>query len=859
MSNFLAWIEERRLSFRYPAAIALAILAQVVRVPLHPAILPAITYVPFVVVSALAFGLWPGLVTTILCAAEEAYFAIEPGGTFVVRDALDWERVAVLLLTGLVASVMAGRLRRSGERLIEAQRKTASVLESISDGFSTFDGDWRYTFVNAASAKIVGRTREELLGKRLWELWPHGVDSPFGVACRRAVAENTNVRVEAYYREPLNAWFEARCYPSHDGVSLFLTNTTERKRRDEQLRLLESAFLQASAGTLIVKVSVENSCCQEPVFVNAAFERITGFNLADLRSGALAFLFSPLPNPHAQEQAMSRKDGSEYWAELTFQPLKDEHGNYTHCVWTIREITERKQADEASRLFGSIVENSDDAIISKTLDGMVVTWNKSAERIYGYSVEEMVGQPLARITPPDRAYELPEILDDLRRGARIEHFETERLRKDGSRICVSLTISPIQNSRGYVVGASVIARDITQHKLAEKELALSERRYRSLVFATAQVVWTTNAQGDVVDDTMLREFTGQGLEEMRGRGWMDALHPEDRDRIADQWSRSVKGRSFYDMEYRLRRHDGEYRWMAVHGVPVMEADGTIREWVGTCADIHDRKLAEEEVRKLNEELELRVATRTAELQVANQELESFAYSVSHDLRAPLRAVDGFSRILLEEYASQLPGEAQHYLSMARKNAVQMGVLIDDLLAFSRLSRQPLSKQPIAPAALVRQVIEDLRSEQDGRQVEILVGELPSCEGDPKLLKQVYVNLLSNGLKYTVKREIARIEVGSTFAPGSDDPVYYVRDNGVGFDMRYADKLFGVFQRLHGAQEYPGTGVGLAIVQRIVHRHGGRVWANAAVNEGATFYFVLSPAKMQLRPAKEGFETCPINP
>jgi light-regulated signal transduction histidine kinase (bacteriophytochrome) len=177
--------------------------------------------------------------------------------------------------------------------------------------------------------------------------------------------------------------------------------------------------------------------------------------------------------------------------------------------------------------------------------------------------------------------------------------------------------------------------------------------------------------------------------------------------------------------------------------------------------------------------------------------------------------------------------------------VQMGALIDDLLAFARLSRQPLRKQTIAPAELVKQVLEDLTLEREGRQVEITVGDLPVCQGDPQLLKQVMVNLLSNGLKYTRTRDVARIEVGAIIPAAGDTPVYYVRDNGVGFDMRYSDKLFGVFQRLHGAEEYPGTGVGLAIVQRIVHRHGGRVWAEAQVNHGATFYFMLTQGETKL--------------
>lgn len=356
----------------------------------------------------------------------------------------------------------------------------------------------------------------------------------------------------------------------------------------------------------------------------------------------------------------------------------------------------------------AIVESSHDAIISKSLDGTITSWNPGAQRLFGYSAEEIVGKPITLLFPPDRSEEEAQIVSRLKRGERVEHIEAMRIRKDGRRIQVSATISPIKDRNGQVTGASKIVRDITERVQAQKE-----------------------------------------------------------------------------------------------------------------------------IQRLNEDL----ARRAAQLEVANKELEAFSYSVSHDLRAPLRHIDGFLELLQKKAGSALDAKCQRYVGMISESAREMGTLIDDLLSFSRMGRGEMRTAQVNLEHLVHTTIRDLGVETSGRDISWKVQPLPEVQGDCSLLRQVFVNLLSNAVKYTRTRARSEIEIGC-LPSGNGEDAFFVRDNGVGFDMKYADKLFGVFQRLHEADEFEGTGIGLANVQRIVCRHGGRVWADAIVDEGATFYFSL---------------------
>jgi light-regulated signal transduction histidine kinase (bacteriophytochrome) len=293
-------------------------------------------------------------------------------------------------------------------------------------------------------------------------------------------------------------------------------------------------------------------------------------------------------------------------------------------------------------------------------------------------------------------------------------------------------------------------------------------------------------------------------------------------------------------ETQFKKKNGEVIWVMISAKAVRDTNDELEYFQGFAIDITERKRAEEKIHKLNQELEQRVIERTAKLEAANKELGAFAYSVSHDLRAPLRHIDGFIELLQKKAGTTLDEHSRHYMDAISDAAKKMGWLIDDLLSFSRMGRQDLSFQQVDLRSLVREVIREFEPEAAGRAIEWRIGDLPAVSGDASMLRVVLGNLISNALKFTRPRQQAQIEIGS-MPDQASEAVIFVRDNGVGFDMSYMDKLFGVFQRLHRADEFEGTGIGLANVRRIIARHGGRTWAEGKVDQGAAFYFALPRA------------------
>ncbi len=459
-------------------------------------------------------------------------------------------------------------------------------------------------------------------------------------------------------------------------------------------------------------------------------------------------------------------------------------------------------------MLAAIVESSYDAIIGQAPDGVIRSWNAGAERLYGYSAGEIIGKPITILASPDQPDDIAHVLYRVLAGEAVRHYETRRMRKDGCSIDVSLAMSAIRDSAGRIIGVSTIARDITERKFGEQALidSIEELRQQRADSSHEQAL-SAVALSDS-EDRLLQQTADSSREQSVSAAALSDSEDRFRQQTADSsLERSISADALSASEGRLRQQIAD----------------SSREQAASAVSLSD---SEERLRQ-----------RASQLEVAFKQLESFSYSVSHDLRAPLRHIQGYGDILMRHAGEQLDEESLRCLNIMISASGEMSKLIDDLLSYSRTGRTGLSRRDISLNELVDEIRAVLAPSFIGRNIHWSIGDLPVVSGEPALVGIVLTNLLDNALKFSRNNIDTNIEV-SCQGEENGFAVIRVKDDGAGFDMRYAAKLFGVFQRLHSHDEFDGNGIGLATVRQIINRHGGRTWAEGEVGKGAAFYFTI---------------------
>ena len=750
--------------------------------------------------------------------------------------------------------------RAASQALRESEERFSKIFRLLPHVVTVMDMNGGHLDFNQAYSALTGYTREEALGRSADELniW---VDLADRASMIEEVLRCGEIRNREYrFRHKDGHIHLCECSAVAFEVQgrklmfLLTRDVTEERLASSALQESEERYELAARGA---EVGIWDwDVVRDDLYLSSHFEQLLGFGEKELAGGSSVFL-DRLPREDRTmlrlamretvrngarlqlELRARRKDGSYGWYRLSGAATRGADGRTVRVAGSLTDVSQEKQAEfelrHSEERLKRIFELSPIGIvISEREDGRILDVNESVLHMTGFTREEMIGHTATEIgywessEQRSRAYRA---LFEEGRPTQLEHRLRTRAGDEKS-FLASVGLIDIDGKQRVLT----VLQDITERKRAEVELRRSEERFAKIFHSSpSAMAFTTFSDGRYisVNGAWSRLF-GYSLKEVAGRSvadigiWTDW---RDRERVIDMLERDERVR---ELEIRFRRKSGE-ELDTLYSAEIVEFEGE-RLLLSAIVDVTARKQAQDEVRKLNETLEQRVRERTMELVAANRELESFSYSVSHDLRSPLRSMQGFSSILIQEHAERIDSDARHLLERIAAAGLRMSELIDGLLVLSRLTRQEMRRESVDLSALARGIASDLQQGDPARSVEFAIEDDVVGLADRELIGNLLENLIGNAWKYTARKPLARIEFGRFQEDGT--AVYFVRDNGAGFDLRYSDRLFGAFQRLHSPREFEGTGIGLATAQRIVHRHGGRIWAEAEVDKGATFHFTL---------------------
>ncbi|HCT85987.1 MAG TPA: hypothetical protein DF296_12420 [Candidatus Margulisbacteria bacterium] len=764
--------------------------------------------------------------------------------------------------------------KRSNDLLKKSEARFKTIAEGSPIGIFMNEPDGTASYINPALEKILGINKEQALGKD-WAENIHPEDKQYVInSFNQLIVSSIEQEIEArWLRKPDNS---VRINKIHaisvrDGDQILgyigtVEDITERKLNEEKLHESEMKFrLMFDQSPIAVSTatpdfhftSANKAICHFLGYTEDELKKMTiqevtytediafnDRNLNDLLNGNIDHI--------VMDKRYLRKDGKIVWGHLLVGKITGPDGKLLYLLTVIEDITERKKIEtkliDNEKKYRELVENANSIILRVDLNGKINFINKYGLNFFGYSKEEIIGHHgIGTIVPirDSTNRDLSKLVSDILTNPKdFEQNINENIKRNGERVWVNWTNKVITNKKNQIVEILTIGSDITDYKRSEaalnkerdliKRIADTSPVGINFVDKEGKVTFINNQASKIVGisqkDSIKLPYNAQILKLSKFDGTPLAEGEMPFEQVKNKLS------PVENILMTIETPEGKQKFLSINATPVFSETGEFDGMVSSLEDITERKKAEEELHNYHIKLEELVKERTAKLEQANKELEAFSYSVSHDLRAPLRAINGYSEILLEDYGTSLPANSTKYLTSIIDNVHRMNQLIDDLLNLSKSSRQEVVWSTINMEELVKKVFEEQKTLLEDRNIEFSVMDLPVTRGDSSLIRQVWENLISNAIKYTKHKKTAIIEVGSFLQDNTI--IYYIKDNGAGFDMTYKDKLFGVFQRLHTSAEYEGTGVGLAIVKKIIQKHNGTVWAESVVGKGATFYFTI---------------------
>ncbi len=701
---------------------------------------------------------------------------------------------------------------------------------------------------NHCVESIYGYHSDELVGNPFTLLLPYEKQKEFeSIREKILFGEKTEpIETERISKKGANLIMSVSYAPIKD-ITGKIIGISSIERKASEFRTVASkaqALLETAPDGMVIVNSLG-----QIVLVNAQTEKLFGYKKEELLGKEVEILIPQrflgkheghrknfFANPKARAMGAGlelygrKKDGKEFPVEISLSPLTTEEGTFVSAA--IRNITERKQTEEAIGLLASIVESTDDAIISETLEGTITSWNKGAERIFGYTSQEAIGKNIEILFPHDLIWEEEELLERIKKGEHIEHYETVRLNKEGKKVDVSLTISALKDKSGNIVGSSKISRDITKQKKAE-------RKFRDLLESAPDAIVIVNEQGNIqLINAQTEKLFGYLRNEIIGKT-IELLMPDRYDKThrshRTHYFESPKVRQMGEgLELFGKKKDGTEFPVEISLSPLETEEGLLVS--AAIRDISEKKQLENQIKEANINLEKKVKLRTAELERKNKELEQFAYVASHDLQEPLRTTSSFVELFKKQYQGKIDEKADKYLDFIVQASDRMKILIKDLLDYSRIGRKTELKQ-VDCNVVLSEVLADLNKAIREVNAEIVSDQLPVINGYPTELKQLFQNLISNSIKF--RKENAHPQIKISVRKVNDYWQFSFEDNGIGIDERYHEKIFIIFQRLHTRNEFEGSGIGLAHCKKIVELHGGKIWVESKPGEGSTFHFTIN--------------------